>query len=85
MGIKELSDKGPDGTRLGQSATDLVAFYGTGPVVQPSVTAAVTSTEPVLGATAAYGFSTSAQFNSLISKVNSVIAALKTLGLMATA
>jgi len=28
MGIKELSDGGPDGTRLGQSASDLITFYG---------------------------------------------------------
>lgn len=28
MAIKELSDKGPDGTRLGQSASDLIGFYG---------------------------------------------------------
>lgn len=28
MAVKELSDGGPDGTRLGQSATDLIGFYG---------------------------------------------------------
>lgn len=28
MAVKELSDKGPDGTRLGQSAADLIGFYG---------------------------------------------------------
>ncbi len=28
MATKELSDKGPDGTRLGQSAADLIGFYG---------------------------------------------------------
>ena len=26
--IKELSDKGSDGTRMGQGATDLLGFYG---------------------------------------------------------
>lgn len=34
--LKELSDKNPDGTRLGQDSTDLVAFYGGTPVVQPT-------------------------------------------------
>ncbi len=33
MGIKELSDKGPDGTRMGQSASDLIGFYGLGTMV----------------------------------------------------
>lgn len=28
MAIKELSDKGPDGVRMGQSASDLIGFYG---------------------------------------------------------
>ena len=39
MSIKELSDKGPDGTRLGQDATDLVSFYGKTPIAQPAATA----------------------------------------------
>lgn len=34
MALKELSDGGPDGTRLGQSATDLISFYGATPVVR---------------------------------------------------
>jgi len=28
MAIKELSDGSPDGTRLGQSASDLISFHG---------------------------------------------------------
>lgn len=31
---KHLSDANPDGTALGQSATDKVSFYGATPVVQ---------------------------------------------------
>lgn len=31
---KQLSDKNPDGTSVGQSATDLVSFYGVTPIVQ---------------------------------------------------
>jgi hypothetical protein len=44
MALKELSDGGPDGTRLGQSTTDKVAFFGTTPVVRPTVTAVATAT-----------------------------------------
>jgi hypothetical protein len=34
MAAKQLSDKGPDGTKMGQAAADLIAFYGTTPVSQ---------------------------------------------------
>lgn len=45
MAIKELSDSNPDGTRLGQAATDKLGFYGlTTPIVRPSVTAVTTAT-----------------------------------------
>ena len=45
--VKELSDGGPDGTRLGQSATDKVGFWGKTPAVQQSATvsAALTAGE----------------------------------------
>lgn len=36
MAVKQLSDGNSDGTQLGQSATDLVGFYGVTPAVQPS-------------------------------------------------
>lgn len=48
MGVKELSDKGPDGTRLGQSAADLVSFHGATPSVQFAV---VTNASGTLGNT----------------------------------
>lgn len=34
--IKQNSDGGSDGTKVGQSATDKLGFYGTTPVVQPA-------------------------------------------------
>ena len=36
MAIKHVSDNNPDGTLVGQSATDKVAFYGATTVVQPT-------------------------------------------------
>ncbi len=42
MAVKQLSDNGPDGTTLGQSVTDLVAFYGGTPVAQSSLTTLAT-------------------------------------------
>ena len=45
MGIKQLSDSGPDGTLLGQASTDKIGFYGlTTPIVRPSITAVGTAT-----------------------------------------
>ena len=44
MVITHLSDGNPDGTLFGQSTTDKIGFYGlTTPIVQPSVTAVVTT------------------------------------------
>lgn len=43
MGVQELSDKGPDGTRLGQSAADLVGFHGASPSDQRAVTTLATN------------------------------------------
>lgn len=43
MPVNELSDGGPDGTRLGQASTDKVGFFGTAPVTKPSVAAASSS------------------------------------------
>lgn len=34
MTIKQLSDGGPDGSALGQSATDKIGFYGKAPGAQ---------------------------------------------------
>jgi hypothetical protein len=41
--VLQLSDKGPDGTCLGQSATDKIGFYGVTPIVQRSLAAQATS------------------------------------------
>lgn len=48
--INELSDGRPDGCRLGQDATDKVAFYGGTPAVQPDVTQQTTATTTALRA-----------------------------------
>jgi hypothetical protein len=70
MPINQLSDGGPDGTKLGQSATDKIGFYAlTTPIARPSVTWPNTAT-----ATTA--------LNEL--KANRLMAALVALGLIAT-
>lgn len=45
MALKELSDGGPDGTRLGQSSSDKVGFFGlTTPVARRTCTLAAALT-----------------------------------------
>lgn len=65
---KQLSDKGPDGTLLGQSSTDKIGFYGLAtPIARPSVATAIT---------------TGATETATISLVRSIRLALVNLGLV---
>jgi hypothetical protein len=66
MSIKQLSDGGSEGARLGQSSTDKIGFYGATPVARPA---------NIVDATDAA---------TAITKLNQVIAALETLGLVAS-
>ena len=68
MALKELSDGGPEGTRLGQSATDLVGFHGKAPSDQR----------------AALTVATAATIGTIRTGVQEIIALLKEKGLMAT-
>lgn len=68
MALKELSDGGSEGTRLGQSSTDKLGFYGLAtPIVRPSVATAIT---------------TGATETATISLVRSIRLALVNLGLV---
>jgi hypothetical protein len=68
LALKELSDGGSEGTRLGQSSTDKLGFYGLAtPIVRPSVATAIT---------------TGATETATISLVRSIRLALVNLGLV---
>ena len=86
MGVKELSDKGPDGSRLGQSAADLVSFHGATPIAQYALTsfAAVSTSAAVATSVCGYSFNTSAQFDALLALVNGMRAALVAKGICTT-
>lgn len=92
MGVKELSDKGPDGTRLGQATSDLVAFFGSTPISQRA-SASLTSTTSLIAMSGAslvantsttisgvFGFN-STMYANLIDFLVEVRAALVALGL----
>lgn len=89
MAILQVSNGNPDGTTVGQSASDLLAFHGSAPVDQAAVITSVTTTAAVgvsgNGVAIAYGFATGAQADAIVANVNAITALLKEKGLMATA
>lgn len=79
--IRQLSDGNPDGTSLGQSASDKISVYNATPLAQqvkPTAlgTTAATSTTP-------YGFGSAAQADAVITAVNDVISKLALFGVWA--
>lgn len=67
---------------VGTAATDLIGFYGASPAAQPATVTSVTTTAAT--STTPYGYLTSTQADAIVTSLNSVIAKLKTLGLIAT-
>lgn len=68
MPIKQLSDGSPDGTTLGQSATDKIGFYGATPVVRGSAVTALVTTPTA---------------TDIATAVNAIINRLQTAGIIA--
>lgn len=84
MAAKQLSDKDPEGTKLGQSSTDLIGFYGRAPIAQPSYTGqtsvatgnitSVTVTATAITTTGVVaGFQSVAQVTAALTAINSLI------------
>lgn len=68
MAVKQLSDGGTDGTRLGQSSTDKIGFYGATPVVRGSAVTTLATTPTA---------------TDIATAVNSIISRLQTVGIIA--
>lgn len=68
MAADHLSKKNPDGTVLGQSATDLIGFWGATPGVQMTTIVSIGSTN------------STAVFKA---RINSIRTSLRRIGLMA--
>ncbi len=69
MAADQLSKKNPDGTKLGQSATDLIGFFGKTARVQMTFITSISA----------------AQTTSLVkTRINLILTGLKNLGLMAS-
>ncbi|HEX5320433.1 MAG TPA: hypothetical protein VFW46_14820 [Stellaceae bacterium] len=82
---RQLSNGSADGNVLGQSETDLIAFYGATPVAQRSGSAQAAVTTTTATTTSPWGFATSAQANAVITLVNELRATLVQNGMIAGA
>jgi len=70
-------------TKFGTAASATVGFFGVAKVAQPTTVASVTTTGAD-STTNAYGYTTAAQANAIVTTVNSILSRLKDLGLIAT-
>lgn len=81
--VERLDYGASDGCLIGGASTDKVGFYGTSPVDQAATIASVTTTSAT-STTNAYGYTTAAQADAIVTAVNSILVALKDLGLVAS-
>jgi hypothetical protein len=77
----QLSDGRPDGTIMGQNASDLIGFHGKAPSDQYAFVADASINALISGSVV--GFTTSASLSNVVTKLNQVIALLVEKGLMA--
>jgi hypothetical protein len=81
MAVEYYGNKNDDGLSLGQAASDLISFYGVTPVAQAATIAAATNTTTTTSTTTAL----TTDLDSVRTKLNSVITALKNIGVIAAA
>ncbi len=79
-----VTDGRPDGSLIGLTSTEPLAFWGATPAARTAFSnAAVETTVAISTTTTKWGFSTSTQANAIVALVNEIRAALVTLGLKA--
>lgn len=76
-----VSDGRPDGSMVGNDATDKVGFWGVAPTTQPTnaAQAALTLTSTISGG---FGFGTSAAMNAMLAQLENIRASLVLMGLL---
>lgn len=79
---QQLSNGNPEGSSYGQSATDLIGFYGVTPVAQQSGSAQAALATTAAVTTGGYMFATSAQADGAITLLNEIRSCLVDLGLI---
>ena len=79
---EQVTYNAPDGAQMGRTTTDKIAFYGTTPIVQQTLSAASTYTV-TSNTTSTVGFTTLADAQAIVAQVSSITQVLKNLGLTA--
>ena len=82
MAVDYVCDNNPDVVVLGLSASEKIAFYNATPVVHPSGRGG-TSLTLSYTASNGFGFTTSAQMESVNAQLAYIVSSLKALGLSA--
>lgn len=77
--VYKLHDGDDSGLSIGASASQKVAFYGVTPVVQAATVAAATNTTTTTSTTTAL----TTDLDSIRTKLNSVLTALRDIGILA--
>lgn len=72
----------PDGSIMGKSTTEKIAFYGSTPLAQQTISSAISTTASI-STSGVYGFSTSTETLQVVNAVSTMAYALKQLGLVA--
>lgn len=81
MSVKQIHDGGPDGIKIGGSASDKIGFFGVTPVAQQATIADATNTTTTTSTTTAL----TTDLDSLRAKFNTLLGYLENLGLLASA
>lgn len=79
---EQVTYNSTDGALIGNSSTEKIGFYGTTPIVQPSVTAIGTTTISQVGTTGKWAFATSTAALEFVARVRSIQDKLDLLGLV---
>ena len=80
--IQYLDNGNPDGTVLGHTSAELLAFWGATPAAQSAFTNPAVSTSAAVSVCGLFAF-TASQANGIIAMVNELRALLVTVGLSA--
>jgi hypothetical protein len=82
MAVEYINTGSDDGSVLGQSTSDKIAFYNTTPVVQPTNASQAAVGTASATTTSAFGFATSTQADAIVTLVNRIRTDLVALGLI---
>ena len=79
---EQVTYNAPDGSQMGRATTDKIAFYGSTPIVQPTISSAISTTASI-STTGLYGFASSTEAMQVVNAVSTMAYQLKQLGLVA--